>query len=226
MAEPRQKNEIVAFRVRRNTTCSECGAELLKGSLIRVIKNRALCLDCADLGHLEYLPRGDTAVTRRSAKHSILWVVVVEWSRSRNRYERQGILAEPAAIEIARAESEADEETRARHRAAAAVRREKLDHEYVARFAEAVRRDFPAIPGDVEIRIAEHACLKHSGRVGRSAAAKEFSPEAIFLAVQAHIRHCNTKYDELLFKYDDRSLARDMVRDDVESVLTAWKGNA
>jgi len=50
---------------------------------------------------LEFLPSGDAALTRRATKASQLSAVVVRWSTRRNRYERQGILAEPAAIEQA-----------------------------------------------------------------------------------------------------------------------------
>ncbi|HET6561633.1 MAG TPA: DUF2293 domain-containing protein, partial [Marmoricola sp.] len=59
------------------------------------------CMECADLGHLEYLPAGSSALTRRAAKLSRETAVVVRWSRSRKRYERQGILAERAALEEA-----------------------------------------------------------------------------------------------------------------------------
>ena len=224
MPSPPEKKEIVVFRVRRDTRCSECGTEIGRGSMTRLQDEKALCLECADLGSLEFLSRGDTAITRRSTKHSKLWAVVVEWSRTRKRYERQGILAEPEAIDQAYAESEADADLRERRRAREAERREWLDQDYVARFAEAISDQFPAIPAGVETQIAEHACLKHSGRVGRSAAAKEFSAEAIFLAVQAHIRHRYTDYDKLLFQYDDRSLAREQVRNKVDLVLEQWRG--
>src|SRR5262245_35299799 len=101
-------DEIVVFMVRRATECSECGCELAHGSLLRMEASQPLCLDCADLGHLEFLPRGDVALTRRASKHSQLRAVVVEWSRTRKRYERQGILAEPEAIARAEEETLAD----------------------------------------------------------------------------------------------------------------------
>ena len=224
MAGPREKKEIVVFRVRRDTKCSECGAELGRGSMVRLQDEKALCLECADLGSLEFLSRGDTAITRRSTKRSKLWAVVVEWSRTRKRYERQGILAEPEAIDQAYAESEADADLRERRRAREGERRERLDQDYVAQFAHAISDQFPAIPAGVETQIAEHACLKHSGRVGRSAAAKEFSADAIFLAVQAHVRHRYTDYDELLFQYDNRALAREQVKGKVDRVLEQWRG--
>ena len=224
MPSPRDEKEIVVFRVRRDTTCSECDTEIGRGSMVRLQDEKALCLECADLGSLEFLSRGDAAITRRSTRYSKLWAVVVEWSRTRKRYERQGILAEPEAIDQAYAECEADAELRERRRAREAERREWLDQDYVARFALAISNQFPAIPAGVETQIAEHACLKHSGRVGRSAAAKEFSADAIFLAVQAHVRHRHTDYDKLLFQYDNRSLAREQVRNKVDLVLEQWRG--
>ena len=78
-------NEIVVFMIRRDTQCTECGDELGRGRLLRVENGKALCLECADLDHLEFLPRGDTAVTRRASRYSKLRAVVVEWSRTRKR---------------------------------------------------------------------------------------------------------------------------------------------
>src|SRR5215217_5386961 len=112
MSESQPGQEIVVFWVRRDTKCSECGRELFRGSLLRLEKEQPLCMECADLGHLEYLPRGDVAVTRRATAYSRLTVIVLEWSRTRKRYERQGILAEPQAIERAMEESSTDAEAR------------------------------------------------------------------------------------------------------------------
>jgi hypothetical protein len=225
MAGIEKRKDLLLFILRRATsTCGECGTELHKGNLIRLQGEKgALCLECADLDHLEFLPRGDAAITRRSRKYSKLWAIVVEWSRSRKRYERQGILAEPEAIERALAESEADSEERERRRERETVRRESLDRKYVAEFAQAIRQQFPTIPSGADIKIAEHACLKHSGRVGRSAAAKSFEPDAVLLAVRAHVRHVYTDYDEFLFKYDDRDLARERVREKIEAVIEEWR---
>ena len=57
-----------------------------------------LCLTCADLDHLVFLPAGGGAVTRRARKASRLSAVVVQWSRTRKRYERRGILVEEPAL--------------------------------------------------------------------------------------------------------------------------------
>ena len=203
--------EIVVFSVVRETQCTECGTDLLKGGLLRLEGEKALCTGCADLGHLEFLPSGDAALTRRASKYSTLRAVVVRWSRARKRYERQGILVEPEALVRAEQESSADAEVRAKRQARAAERRELLDQEFVSAFAAAIRQQFPRCPAKEANEIAEHACRKYSGRVGRTAAAKEFNPEPIRLAVIAHIRHVHTDYDELLMQYADRHEARQRI---------------
>ena len=108
------KREIVVFRVRRDTKCSECSDDLGRGRLLRREGESALCLQCADLDGLEFLSRGDAALTRRARKYSSLQAVVVEWSRSRQRYERQGVLVEPTALLKAEQECLADADLRMR----------------------------------------------------------------------------------------------------------------
>ena len=98
--------ERVAFLILRDSRCSECGIELERGSLLYMEADQALCLACAGLGDLEYLPAGDAALTRRAAKHSTRKTVVVQFSRSRGRYERQGILVEEPALKRAEEECE------------------------------------------------------------------------------------------------------------------------
>src|SRR4029077_11796647 len=110
----------------------------------------ALCIDCADLGHLEFLPTGDAALTRRSSKYSTLRAVVVRWSRTRKRYERQGILVESEALRRAEVESLADAEVRARRQARAAELRELEDDQFVTAFARAIRHEYPRCPATEE----------------------------------------------------------------------------
>jgi hypothetical protein len=215
--------ELVVFRVRRDTRCAECEAELGRGELLRVESQRALCLACADLDHLDFLPRGDAALTRRARAHSTLQAVVVEWSRTRQRYERQGLLVESDALARAEIECLSDAEVRARRRERAAARREDEDIAYVAAFASSIREMFSKCPADEATQIAAHACQRYSGRVGRTAAAKAFDGEAVRLAVGAHVRHMHTPYDRLLAQFGDRLLARDQVRDQVEEILSAWR---
>ena len=215
--------EIVVFISRHDGTCAECGEEFFRGSFIRVENRRTLCLDCADLGHLEFLPRGDVAVTRRATRHSPLRAVVVEWSRSRKRYERQGILVTSEAIRGAEAESLADAELRERARVRAAGRRDAQEPTFVAAVTGALRTQFPGCPADEAERIAAWACLKHSGRVGRTAAAKALDPAPLRLAVIAHIRHEHTRYDQLLMRHGDRQRAREEVRSRIDEILRAWE---
>jgi hypothetical protein len=217
------RKDLVVFIIRRDTECGECGDELWHGSFIIVENDEALCLECADLDHLEFLPAGDAALTRRTRKHSRISLVVVQWARARKRYERQGVLAEAEAIAQAERECLADEEVRRRRRERNKLRRARLDAEYVAAFAREIRTLYPGCPEDEARGIAEHACLKHSGRIGRTAAAKAFDAEAIHLAVRAWIRHRHTGYDELFFEGWDRSEAREAVETDVSSAALAWQ---
>lgn len=218
-----QKNELVVFAVRRREgKCDECGDDIGRGGFLRKEGNRGLCVDCADLGDLVFLGARDPALTRRATKYSPLRAVVVEWSRTRKRYERKGILVAPDAIERAENECLADEEIRARRQLAAAVRREAVDAAYVAAFARKIRDHYPSLPAGNEQRIADHACRKYSSRVGRSAAAKQFDSAMIELAVRAHIRHELTNYDRFLSEGVDRADARDSVRSKVDTIASAW----
>jgi hypothetical protein len=185
----------------------------------------ALCLACADLDHLAFLPSGDAALTRRARKHSTLSAVVLKWSRARKRYERQGLLVEEQAIEQAEQECLADSEVRARRREREAARRAELDQEFVSRFAARVRELFPHCPTGRETVIAEHACQKYSGRVGRSAAAKALGEQAVRLAVIAHVRHAETDYDALLAHGFERSEARAQVHEAVAGILAQWEAS-
>ncbi len=121
----------VVFEILRGSACSECGAELAQGSFLVMEAEQPLCLPCARLGDLEFLPAGDAALTRRAAKYSDRTAVVVRFSRSRGRYERQGILVENSALE--RAEQECLEDAwdarkaRAAEAAAAAGTRPRTD---------------------------------------------------------------------------------------------------
>lgn len=216
--------DITVFISTQDSTCEECSAKLGRSAWITLDeKKRALCLSCADLDHLIFLPSGDAALTRRSRKHSTLSAVVVQWSRARKRYERQGLLVEAEALEQAEQECLADSEVRARRREREAERREVLDQQYIETFARRVRELFPGCPAGREQTIAEHACLKYSGRVGRSAAAKEFDEEAVRLAVIAHIRHTETDYDSLLAKGYERRSARAQIEKPLERTLSRWE---
>jgi hypothetical protein len=79
----------------RDWKCHRCGGT---GPLLIMEKEGPACLDCVGLGDLEFLAAGDAGLTRRAKALSPRSAVVVRWSRSRKRYERQGLLVEPAAL--------------------------------------------------------------------------------------------------------------------------------
>ena len=84
----KQTTDLKVFISTRASSCNECGENLGRKAWITLVKDKgALCLACADLDHLIFLPAGDAALTRRSRKHSTLVAVVLKWSRARKRYE-------------------------------------------------------------------------------------------------------------------------------------------
>jgi hypothetical protein len=221
--DTKQTDGIVVFKIIKDSVCSECGEELGKGRLLRVEQSKPLCMECADLDHLVFLASGDAALTRRSKKYSNLSAVVLKFSRSRRRYERQGLLVEMDALDRAEKECEDDEVARKGARKRAAVFRERADEKYIARFAKEIRIRYPGCPVAEAESIAEHACLKYSGRVGRSAAAKALDTDALDLAVRAHVRHAHTGYDGLLSKGWDRAEARHAIAKDLKNVVDQWR---
>jgi hypothetical protein len=219
---PNRDEEPKVFISNRESKCDECSESLgLKAWIILAGEKGALCLACADLDHLVFLPAGNMALTRRAKKHSTLSAIVLKWSRARRRYERQGILVEEQALETAEAECLADNDLRERRREREAERRQELDRQYVQEFAERVRELFPGCPAGRETIIAEHACLKYSGRIGSSASAKTLDETAVRLTVIAHIRHRETDYDRLLAKGYERHQARTAVEPNVSSVINS-----
>lgn len=96
--------DLLCFIVVTDSACSQCETELPKGSFLFKEKDTALCLPCAKLDHLEFLPSGERKVTLRATKYSEKLVVVVRFNRSSKRYEREGILVTKDAIEQAELE--------------------------------------------------------------------------------------------------------------------------
>jgi hypothetical protein len=178
-----------------------------------------LCPPCLGLGDLVFLPSGDPALTRRASTSRA--VRVVEFNRRRKRDERRGTLVEPAALEAARAACAADAVER---QAKAEKRRERdavKDAAFIEAFAAEIRKLYPGCPAAEEI--AKHACEKHSGRVGRTAAAKELDVEKVHLAVRAHIRHAHTDYDALRDARMNKRDSRARVRAAIEDVAARWR---
>ncbi|WP_455361083.1 DUF2293 domain-containing protein [Streptomyces sp. SYSU K21746] len=218
---PSLKDLVVIEPVKRRQ-CTECR----QGPLVHLLLEDgvARCLDCADLGHLVYLARGDTALTRRAREGSSLSAVVVRFSKRRGRYERQGVLVEEAALARAEAHCLADSEARARRRARDAVRRAAEDVRFTAAFTAEIRRLFPGCPPERAHAVAAHASVRGSGRVGRSAAGRALDEGAVTAAVRASVRHDDTAYDALLMARVPRHEARARVAATIETALAAWRG--
>jgi hypothetical protein len=216
--------DIEVFIAHHESKCGECGEELGRHAWIALQGQKgAVCLSCADLDHLVYLPSGDTALTRRARKNSRLSAVVLKWSRARKRYERQGLLVEEKALQDAETECLADKDTREAARARTAERRAEIDQRYVTSFARRVCEIFPHCPPGRETLIAAHACQKYSGRVGRSSSAKTLDESAGRLAVAAHVHHSETQNDDLLMESWDKFDARASVESKVEEILKKWE---
>lgn len=79
--------------------CHRCGGS---GDLLMMETPGPACLRCVGLDDLEYLPAGDALLTRRAKAKSTRYAVVVRFSRTRGRYERQGLLVELQALADAR----------------------------------------------------------------------------------------------------------------------------
>jgi hypothetical protein len=218
-----QAPQPIVFQILRDSQCTECGAGVEQDSFLLMEAGEPLCLSCARLDDLEFLPSGDTALTRRASKYSDRVAVVVRFSRSRKRYERQGILVERSALEKAEHECTQDADERAAARERGAERRRQEDRALVARMAQQIALLFPGCPPPAAAAIAKYTAQRGSRRVGRTEAGRKLDEQALTLAVGAAIRHSHTDYDELLASGVDRAAARQRVADRVQEILAAWR---
>lgn len=214
-----QPADLLVIQPVQDWACADCGGT---GDLLTMSAAGPLCLDCADLDHLVFLPAGNAALTRRARKASGLSAVVVRWSRARRRYERQGVLVEEAALAQAEQECLADEDARLRRRERDRERRAVQDLVLQTRFAAEIARLYPGCPAGRAEAIARHAGLRGSDRVGRSVAGRALDEGAITLAVVASVRHEDTDYDALLMAGVPREAARDRIRPAIDRILAAW----
>ncbi|MFZ0118948.1 MAG: hypothetical protein WAN20_18735 [Pseudonocardiaceae bacterium] len=91
--------ELVVISPLKVWTCTTCSGT---GDLLIMQDAGPVCLRCTGMDHLVFLPAGDAGLTRRAHRASELSAVVVRFSRSRKRYERQGVLVERSALTEAR----------------------------------------------------------------------------------------------------------------------------
>ena len=135
--------DLVVISPVNDWTCALCSGT---GNLLMMEDAGPVCLACADLDHLVFVPAGDPALTRRAKKASRLSAVVVRFSRVRRRYERQGVLVEEAALAAAEEACLADEDARRRRRERAETARTGQDDAFQAAFASEISRLFPGCP--------------------------------------------------------------------------------
>ncbi|MDQ6614997.1 MAG: hypothetical protein M3083_09660 [Actinomycetota bacterium] len=113
----------------------------------------------------------DAALSRQAQKASAASAVVVRFSGTPRRYERQGLLVEEEALVTAEREWLADE-ARGRRQARDEQRRSEHDAGFHAAFAAEIRRLFPDRPAGRAEAVAQHAAAVRSGRVGRRAGSR------------------------------------------------------
>jgi hypothetical protein len=86
---------VVVMPLKPDWKCHRCGGT---GALLVMEDPGPACLRCVGMDDLEFVQSGDALLTRRLKAKSARGAVVVRFSRSRKRYERQGILVEPQIL--------------------------------------------------------------------------------------------------------------------------------
>jgi hypothetical protein len=97
---------VVVQPLKHEWKCHRCGGT---GDFLVMENAGPACLHCVGLDDLEFLPRGDALLTRRVRARSARSAVVVRFSRTRERYERQGLLVEPHTLAEVQQQLEARE---------------------------------------------------------------------------------------------------------------------
>jgi hypothetical protein len=93
---------VVIQPLNSDWSCHRCGGG--GDGLLIMEQPGPACLKCVGLDDLEFLGSGDAKLTRRAKSKSARFAVVVRFSRTRRRYERQGLLVEPQALAAAERE--------------------------------------------------------------------------------------------------------------------------
>ena len=204
--------------------CSSCNKAIAVGEafVAETEKHKGTCFNCSPYVNAAFLKPGNAALTIRSKKYSSYCGVVFSWNQRRKRFERRGQYVEADAITKAEQECAADARERELKNERAAIKRAEQDKIYIEAFSKAIREMYPNCPKNREIAIATHACEKYSGRVGRTAKAKEFDKAMIDLAVEAHIRHTETNYDSQFGRGKAKSEIRSEVKRDINAILRKW----
>ncbi|KAJ6031669.1 hypothetical protein N7540_002401 [Penicillium herquei] len=98
---------------------------------------------------------------------------------------------------------------------------EARDVKVISRGRDLLREEYPFMPAESLEVILNHAFLKGSGRVGRTSMRSD--ERKAELAVEAHIRHTHTPYDELLNGGMERDKARKTVWPTIQRIKKTWE---
>ncbi|KAJ5382148.1 hypothetical protein N7517_000059 [Penicillium concentricum] len=161
------------------------------------------------------VPKGDVYITRhcRSKTKESERIVYVVYNRTGKR--TLGIRVPEEIYTEVLESAAATQESRAN---AVQVR----DAKDFSKSRELLKSEFPRMPKETLKIVLEHAFLKGSGRVGRTAMISD--DRKTILAVEAHIRHVHTPYEMLLEEGVSRKDAREQVWPTIQAVERAWQG--
>ena len=188
--------DLVVIQPVKDFTCAECGDS--SGDLLTMDDAGPLCMSCADMDHLVFLPAGDAALTRRAKKATGFPPSSCGGAGPANGMSGRVPPAEEPALDQAEQECLADSDARSRRRERDGARRADEDVEFQRQFAAEITRRIRAAhgargrtsPGTRGCAAAVASAVLADGLV--------FDERAIALAVVASIRHEDTDYDELL----------------------------
>ncbi|OQE40842.1 hypothetical protein PENCOP_c005G05488 [Penicillium coprophilum] len=161
------------------------------------------------------VPKGNVYITRhcRSKTKESKRIVYVVYNRTGKR-----TLGIRIPEEIYREVLESDAATKESRANAVQVR----DAKDLSKSQKLLKNEFPLMPKETLKIVLDHAFLKGSGRVGRTAMISD--DRKTILAVEAHIRHVHTPYEKLLEEGVSRKEAREQVWPSIQAVERAWQG--
>ena len=205
-------------RVREAEHAFDCGTCDRSRDFLLSDRRGGICLECTGLGHLVFLPSGDSALTRHTRTASRTSAEVFRQVRRRYpgvRDERQGILTELYAIERAAQQCLAEP--------AKPEGRGTVDAELRRSIDEAIRTTFPGCPSARAHAIAYHAAVRGRRPSARQDAAH---PKSVHLAVAESARRIDTDYDEQVLRGIHPSRAEYQVQGLVDDILGTWRSGA
>ncbi|KDB27898.1 hypothetical protein H109_00328 [Trichophyton interdigitale MR816] len=162
-----------------------------------------------------FVPKGNVYITRkcRSQTHDLGSPVFTVYCST--TYKQTGLYV-PASVQAA-VELESKETSEDRKRAVA--QKDARDRQ---KARELLLKEFPNMPRTDLTAVLNHAFLKGSRRVGRSGKVAS-EKDKVRLAVEAHIRHAHTEYDDMIRRGLTRERARENIWDEVVILRDSWR---